>query len=124
MERYEQDQIQAIGEDWVALGNGLPLALVRDLNERALTLLKKDLDIVVHESKEKTEETGLETVELSNEGKSAWFNLKDTAILLVIHLHKIKGVLMVGFTPGVVPGSLRSEVVLYQCAEYPEPLKI
>ena len=31
---------------------------------------------------------------------------------------------MVGFTPGVVPGSLRSEVVLYQCAEYPEPLKI
>ena len=124
MERYEQDQIQAIGEDWVALGNGLPLALVRDLNERALTLLKKDLDIVVHESKEKTEETGLETVELSNEGKSAWFNLKDTAILLVIHLHKIKGVFMVGFTPGVVPESLRSEVVLYQCAEYPEPLKI
>ena len=55
----------------MALGNGLPLALVRDLNERALTLLKKDLDIVVHERKEKTEETGLETVELSNEGKSA-----------------------------------------------------
>ena len=45
--------------------------LQKQLNERALTLLEKDLDIVVHESKEKTEETGLETVELSNEGKSA-----------------------------------------------------
>ena len=45
--------------------------LQKELNERALTLLEKDLDIVVHESKEKTEETGLETVELSNEGKSA-----------------------------------------------------
>ena len=56
--------------------------------------MEKDLDIVVHESKEKTEETGLETVELSNEGKSAWFNLKDTAILQVIHLHKIKRVFM------------------------------
>ena len=52
-------------------GKGLSLTLVRDLNERALTLLEKDLDIVVHESKEKTEETGLETVELSNGGKSA-----------------------------------------------------
>ena len=59
------------GEKQVPLGKGLSLALVRDLNERALTLLEKDLDIVVHESKEKTEETGLETVELSNEGKSA-----------------------------------------------------
>ena len=46
------------------------LALVRDLNETALTLLEKDLGIVLHESKEKTEETGLETVELSNGGKS------------------------------------------------------
>ena len=83
-----------LGEKRVALGKGLSLALVRDLNERALTLLEKDLDIVVHESKEKTEETGLETVELSNEGKSAWFNLKDTAILQIIHLHKIKRVFM------------------------------
>ena len=54
----------------MALGKGLLLALVRDLNERALTLMEKDLDIVVHEGKEKTEETGLET-ELSNRGKSA-----------------------------------------------------
>ena len=77
--------------------------------------MEKDLDIVVHESKEKTEETGLETVELSNEGKSAWFNLKDTAILQVIHLQKIKECLWDFSTPGVVPGSLRSEVVLYQC---------
>ena len=60
------------GEKRVALGKGLSLALVRDVNERALTLLEKDLDIVVHESKEKTEETGLETVELSNV-----FNLSD-----------------------------------------------
>ena len=59
------------GEKRVALGKGLSLALVRDLNERALTLLEKYLDIAVYESKEKTEETGLETVELSNEGKSA-----------------------------------------------------
>ena len=59
------------GEKRVALGIGLSLALVRDLNERALTLLEKELVMVVHESKEKTEETGLETVELSNEGKSA-----------------------------------------------------
>ena len=69
------------GEKRVALGKGLLLALVRDLNERALTLMEKDLDIVVHEGKEKTEETSLETVELSNRGKSAWFNLRDTAIL-------------------------------------------
>ena len=59
------------GEKRVELGKGLSLALIRNLNERALTLLEKDLDIVVHESKEKTEETGLETVELSNEEKSA-----------------------------------------------------
>ena len=69
------------GEKQVALGKGLLLALVRDLNDRALTLLEKDLGIVLHESKEKTEETGLETVELSNGGKSLWFNVKDTAIL-------------------------------------------
>ena len=54
----------------VALGKDLLLALVRDLNERALTLLEKDPDAVVHESKEETEEIGLKTVELSNGGKS------------------------------------------------------
>ena len=59
------------GEKRMALGKGLSLALVRDLNERTSTLLEKDLGIVVHESKAKTEETGLETVELNNEGKSA-----------------------------------------------------
>ena len=36
------------GEKQVALGTDLSLALVRDLNERALTLLEKKLDIVVH----------------------------------------------------------------------------
>ena len=65
----------------LALGKGLLLVLVRDLNEIALTLLEKDLDAVVHESESETKETGLETVELGNGGKSAWFNLKDTAIL-------------------------------------------
>ena len=69
------------GQKRLALGKGLLLALVRDLNEIALTLLEKDLDTVVNESKEETEETGLETVDLSNGGKSAWFNLKDAAIL-------------------------------------------
>ena len=34
----------------VALGKGLLLALVRDLNEIALTLLRKDLDTVVNQS--------------------------------------------------------------------------
>ena len=36
----------------MALGKGLLLALVRDLNEIALTLLEKDLNAVVNESKE------------------------------------------------------------------------
>ena len=40
------------------MGKSLSLALVRDLNKREQILLEKDLDIVVHESKEKTEETG------------------------------------------------------------------
>ena len=66
---------------WVVQGKGLLLALVRDLNEIELTLLEKDLDAVVHESEEETKETGLKTVELSNGRKSAWFNLKETAIL-------------------------------------------
>ena len=33
---------------------GLLLALVRDLNERVLILLEKDLHVVGHESKEET----------------------------------------------------------------------
>ena len=65
----------------LALGKGLLLDLIRDLNEIDLTLLEKDLDAVVHESESETKETGLETVELRNGGKSAWFNLKYTAIL-------------------------------------------
>ena len=43
--------------------------------------MEKDLDAVVSESKGETWEKGLETAELSNGGKSAWFNLKDAAIL-------------------------------------------
>ena len=69
------------GQKRVAPGKDLLLALVRDLNERALTLLEKNLDAVVHESEKEREETGLETVEFSNGVKSVWFNLKDTAIL-------------------------------------------
>ena len=38
----------------VALGKGFLLALVRDLNEIALTLLEKVLDAVVNESEEET----------------------------------------------------------------------
>ena len=38
----------------VALGKGLSLALVGDLNEIALTLLEKVLDAVVSESEEET----------------------------------------------------------------------
>ena len=65
----------------MALGNDLLQSFVRYLNERALTLLEKDLDAVIHESEKGTEETGLETVELSNGGKSVWFNLMSTSIL-------------------------------------------
>ena len=68
-------------QKWVVLGKDLLLALVRDLNERALTLMEKDFDTVVHEREEEAEETSLESVELGNGGKSAWFNLKKTAIL-------------------------------------------
>ena len=39
------------GQKQEALGKGLLLALVRDSNERAITLLEKDLDTVVHERK-------------------------------------------------------------------------
>ena len=42
------------GKKRVTLGKGLLLALVRDLNEIALTLLEKDLDTVVNESEEET----------------------------------------------------------------------
>ena len=59
------------GQKRVALGKGLLLVLVRDLNEIALNLLEKDLDTVVNESEEETKETGLEAVDLSNGGKSA-----------------------------------------------------
>ena len=38
----------------MALGKGLLLALLRDLNEIALTLLEKDLDTVVNENEEET----------------------------------------------------------------------
>ena len=41
-----------LGQKRVVLGKGLLLALVRDLNEIALTLLEKDLNAVVNESKE------------------------------------------------------------------------
>ena len=46
-----------------------------------LSLLEKDLDAIVHELEEETEETDLETAKLSNGEKSAWFNLKVTPIL-------------------------------------------
>ena len=42
------------GENRVALGKGLLLAIVRDLNERVLTLLEKDLHVIGHESKVET----------------------------------------------------------------------
>ena len=42
------------GQKRAALRKGLLLFLVRDLNEIALTLLEKDLDTVVNESKEET----------------------------------------------------------------------
>ena len=64
----------------LALGKYLSLASVKYLNERALTSIERDLDTVAHEE---IEETGSETAELSNGGKSAWFNLKGTAILYV-----------------------------------------
>ena len=65
----------------LALVKSLLLALVRDLNEIALTLFKKHFAAVVNEREEETEKTGIETVELSNGGKSARFNLKDTSVL-------------------------------------------
>ena len=42
------------GENQVALGKGLLLAIVTDINERVLTLLEKDLHVVGHESKVET----------------------------------------------------------------------
>ena len=45
--------------------------------------MEKDLNAVVHDSKEETEEIGLETVEVSNGWKPVWFNLKVSAILYV-----------------------------------------
>ena len=43
------------GQKQVALRKRLLLALVRDLNEIALTLLEKDPDATVHESEKETE---------------------------------------------------------------------
>ena len=40
------------GQKRVALGEGLLLALVRDLNGRLIAFLEKDLDAVVHESED------------------------------------------------------------------------
>ena len=42
------------GEKRVVPRKGLSLPLVRDLNERVLILLEKDLHVVGHESKEET----------------------------------------------------------------------
>ena len=58
------------GQKQVALRKHLLVALVRDLNERVLTLLVKDLEAVLHKSEEETEGTDFETLELSNGGKS------------------------------------------------------
>ena len=41
----------------MALGKGSLIALVRDFNEIAVTLLEKDLDAVVNDREEETEET-------------------------------------------------------------------
>ena len=74
-------KVRAIGKDCVntweqslqnksgwPLGKYLSLASVKYLNERALTSIERDLDTVAHEE---IEETGSETAELSNGGKSA-----------------------------------------------------
>ena len=53
----------------------------RDLWKTALTSLE-ELNAVANDNKAGTEETGLDTVEKDNWGKSKLFNLKDTAILL------------------------------------------
>ena len=55
-------------EKRLALGKYLSLASVKYLNERALMSIERDLDTVAHEE---IEETGSETAELSNGGKSA-----------------------------------------------------
>ena len=54
--------------------------LDRDLWERALPSLE-ELHAVANDNEAGTEETGLDTVEKDNGGKSKLFNLKDTAIL-------------------------------------------
>lgn len=64
----------------MALGKVLLVTLGRYLNERTLTLSKKDLDAVVHGSEAERVEIGLETVELIN-GEKLLFNLKETTIL-------------------------------------------
>lgn len=64
----------------MAQGKVLLVTLGRYLNERTLTLSKKDLDAVVHGSEAERVEIGLETVELIN-GEKSLFNLKETTIL-------------------------------------------
>ena len=59
------------GQKQVVLRKHLLLALVRDVNERVLTLLVKDLETILHKSEEETEGTDFETLELSNGEKSA-----------------------------------------------------
>ena len=49
---YKYLVVRFPGQKRVALGKGLLLALVRDLNEIALTLLEKDFDAVVNKSEE------------------------------------------------------------------------
>ena len=69
------------GQKGVALGKGLLIALVRDLNEIALTLFKKDLDAVVDKSKKGTEEAGLEKV-----GHSHFIGFNKLIMFLISHL--------------------------------------
>ena len=59
----------------MALGKGLLAALGRYLSKRALTLSEKDLDAVVYANEVEAEETGLQTVKLTNWGKSVLLNL-------------------------------------------------
>ena len=62
---------------------GIMLMIRSNVSRKKVKNSRKDLDAVVHGSEAEAEETGLETVELSNGGKLPLFNLKDTAILKV-----------------------------------------
>ena len=75
---------RTIKNSWKLLKTLLKLLkmLISQMNcFECLSLLEKDLDAIVHELEEETEETDLETAKLSNGEKSAWFNLKVTPIL-------------------------------------------